>query len=513
VYEVSLIATDSLSCNIADTSYFEIVISVPVDYVPDFSYSVDCANQAVFCTNTTGYDFLSYVWDMGDGTIIEDMDATHVYAAPGTYVVTMTAIDEGCLSDSTITAEITIFDEVIAIIGNDDLEGCSPFEVDFENNSGGITFTWDFGDGSPLATGQNVSHTYDVAGEFVVTLYAEGNNECPGADTTFSNVLVVSPNPIESLFSVAQTDQCALLQITTDNQSTGDNLTYQWSIDGVPVTSNEDFVEELDAPGAHTITLEIFEEVCDQTDEFVQEVTVINEIDLQLQPDLPLCYNDDGLLIQAAEPGPDAQYLWSNSETTSGIIVDSPGEYSVEVTWNNCTGRDTVEVVEIPAQILTEDVSFCEGSTTYLTIPFEGSNQYEWCNGESGQNITTDQDGQYCYQFVDEYGCVQTGVINVYMQDFNSTLYIPNTFTPNNDGINDVFEAQGVDISEFQMSVWNRWGDEVFSTNTMDIPWTGNFKNSGTHYVQDGVYTYTISYRGICSSEQKQAIGTVLVIR
>jgi gliding motility-associated-like protein len=513
IYEVSLIATDSLSCNIADTSYFDIVISVPVDYIPDFTYTYDCVSQTVLCTNNTGFDFLSYVWNMGDGTVIEDVNAEHTYSNPGNYQITLTAIDQGCLSDSTVAEDITVFDEVVAVIGNDDLVGCIPFEVDFENNSGGITFTWDFGDGSPLQTGLNVSHTYETAGEYIVTLFVEGNDECPGADTTSSEVVVMTPNPIESLFTVSQTDECSLLLISTDNQSTGDNLTYQWSIDDIPVSTNENLQEDLDAAGIHTITLVITDNVCDQTDEFIQDVSVIDEIDLQLQPDLPFCYHDDELLIQAAEPGLDAQFLWSTSETSSAIAVNAPGVYSVEVVWNNCSGRDTVEVVEIPAQILLENVSFCEGSTTYLTIPYEGSNQYEWCNGESGQNISTDQDGQYCYQFIDEYGCIQNGEINVYMQDFNASLYIPNTFTPNNDGVNDVFEAKGVDISEFTMSVWNRWGDEVFTTNTMDIPWTGNFKNNGTHYVQDGVYTYTITYRGICSSEQKQEVGTVLVIR
>ncbi|MBL7943939.1 MAG: PKD domain-containing protein, partial [Flavobacteriales bacterium] len=62
-YQVSLVATDSLSCNIADTSFFDINISTPIDYFPDFTYTTDCATLGINCTNTTGYDFLDYVWD------------------------------------------------------------------------------------------------------------------------------------------------------------------------------------------------------------------------------------------------------------------------------------------------------------------------------------------------------------------------------------------------------------------------------------------------------------------
>ncbi|MDZ4750146.1 MAG: PKD domain-containing protein [Flavobacteriales bacterium] len=513
VYQVSLIATDSLSCNLADTSFFEIVISVPVDYVPDYTYVVDCATQTVECTNTTGYDFLSYLWDMGDGTLIEDMNATHTYTETGTYTITLTAIDEGCLSDSTITSSITIFDEVIAIIGNDDLEGCSPFAVEFENNSGGISYTWDFGDGSPLQTGQNASHLYSDPGEFVVTLYAMGNDDCPGADTTFSNVVVVEPIPIESIFSVLQTDACALLEITTDNQSVGPNLDYQWAIDGIPLASTENISTNLTEPGLHTISLTIFEEACEQSDVSEELIILIDQIDLALEPNAPLCYHDNFLEIQAAIPGPNAEYLWSTEETSSGIVVDQPGIYSVQVTWNNCQGSDTIEVIGIPAQILNEAVTFCEGSTSFLTIPFDGSSNYQWCNGEIGQNISVDQDGQYCYQFVDENGCTQGGTIDVFVHDFMASVYIPNAFTPNNDGINDVFKAEGIDLSEFEMTIWNRWGDEVFKSNTIDQAWTGNVKNTGTYYAQDGVYPYHISYRGICSSEKIEQVGYVIVFR
>ncbi|MFM9984920.1 MAG: PKD domain-containing protein [Flavobacteriales bacterium] len=513
VYEVSLIATDSLSCNIADTSFFDIVISVPVDYVPSFTYSIDCSTQSIECINTTGYDFLSYTWTMGDGTIIEDENAEHLYLEPGTYDVTLTAEDEGCLSDSTITQQVTIFNEVVAVIGNDDAQGCAPYEVEFENNSGGVSFVWDFGDGTLPVEGQNVSHVFANAGEYVVTLYAYGNSECPGTDTTFSAVTVIQPDPIESFFIVQQIEACELLHIETDNQSTGADLDYTWYIDGEMIAGTENISDYLDLPGTYTITLEISEPVCDQVDDFSDEVVVIDQIDLQLQPDIPICYYDDQIVIQAVEPGPDAQYLWSTDEITSAIAVANPGQYIVEVNWNNCEGRDTVNVTMIPAKNLITDVNFCEGSSTYLTIPFEGSESYTWCNGQTGQNITTDQDGQYCYEFIDNQGCVQEGLINVYMQDYMASVYIPNAFTPNNDGINDVFLAQGVDVAEFEMEVWNRWGDQVFKSNSIEDPWIGNAHQNGEYYVPDGVYTYAVTYRGQCSSDKIEAVGYIVVTR
>ncbi len=513
VYEVSLIATDSLSCNIADTSLFDIVISTPVDYVPDFTYEIDCATQSIICTNTTGYDFLSYVWEMGDGTTIEDMNAEHSYLEPGNYTITLTAVDEGCLSDSTITTDIVIFNEVVAVIGNDDMQGCAPYEVDFENNSGGVTFQWDFGDGSILQTGQNVSHIYAEPGDYTVTLYALGNTECPGADTTTSAVSVIDPAPIDALFTVQQIDACALMHIATDNQSIGPNLTYSWTVDGVDGGGLENLSMFLTEPGLHTITLEISEATCDQQDDVTQIVEVINEIDLELEPDMGLCYNEDQLVIQAATPGPDATYEWSTGDLTSAIAVNEPGQYIVYVNWNNCAGVDTVNVSEVSAMTLVDDVKFCEGTITHLMIPVDGSESYTWCNGQTGQEISVEQDGQYCYNFIDDMGCVQEGIVNVYMQDYTTSVFIPNAFTPNNDGINDVFQAQGVDVAEFDMTIWNRWGDQIFATSSMDVPWTGNYHAGGEHYVPDGVYSYYITFRGECSSEKIKEKGYIVVTR
>jgi PKD repeat protein len=493
VYSVSLIATDSLSCNIADTSFFDTVISVPVDHVPSFTYSIDCTAQLIACNNTTGYNFLSYTWTMGNRTTIEDEDADHIYVKPGTYEIMLTAKDEGCLSDSTITQQVTIYNEVVTVIGNGDAKGCAPYKVEFENNSGGVSFVWDFGNGLLPVEGQNVTHEYANAGEFVVTLYAFGNAECLGTDTTFSVVNVIQPNPIESLFTVQQIEACELLHIKMDNLSTGPDLEYAWYINNEFVAGTESISEYLSQPGVYSVTLKISEPVCNQIYEYTKDVQVIDQIDLQLQPNMSICYYQDQIVIQAAEPGPDAIYNWSTEETASAISVFEPGQYILVVNWNNCEGRDTVNINQIPAKNLITDVSFCKGSSTFLTIPFEGSQSYTWCNGQTGQNISTDQDGQYCYEFINDHGCVQDGLINVYMQDYMVSVYIPNAFTPNNVGINDVFIAKGVDVAKFEMEVWNRWGNQVFRSNSIEDPWIGNAHQNGKYYVPDGVYTYTVT--------------------
>ena len=75
-------------------------------------------------------------------------------------------------------------------------------------------------------------------------------------------------------------------------------------------------------------------------------------------------------------------------------------------------------------------------------------------------------------------------------------FYIPNTFTPNGDHINDIFTGKGMDIAEFDMSIFDRWGEEIFRTNDIHNGWDGTVKG-GDAIAQDGVYVYKIKLRDI----------------
>jgi len=77
-----------------------------------------------------------------------------------------------------------------------------------------------------------------------------------------------------------------------------------------------------------------------------------------------------------------------------------------------------------------------------------------------------------------------------------NTYFLPNAFTPNNDALNDVFKGQGItfNMSQFNMTIWNRWGQNIFETNDPNQGWNGKFQNSGKPS-QAGVYLVTVSYK------------------
>jgi gliding motility-associated-like protein len=90
-----------------------------------------------------------------------------------------------------------------------------------------------------------------------------------------------------------------------------------------------------------------------------------------------------------------------------------------------------------------------------------------------------------------------------------STLYVPNAFTPNDDGQNDVFKVEGTSIRNFHMIIFNRWGQKVYESTNIERGWDGTLPNES--FAQEGVYTYTIYYLDVFSRPQnKQGVITLM---
>ena len=89
-------------------------------------------------------------------------------------------------------------------------------------------------------------------------------------------------------------------------------------------------------------------------------------------------------------------------------------------------------------------------------------------------------------------------------------MYIPNTFSPNGDLINDKFNAKGSDITEYKMMIFNRWGELFYETKTLDGGWNGYYKGV---VAKNDVYVYRINYRTKCSTRLITKIGHVTLYR
>ncbi len=112
-----------------------------------------------------------------------------------------------------------------------------------------------------------------------------------------------------------------------------------------------------------------------------------------------------------------------------------------------------------------------------------------------------------------EWGCIDSSFRRVeVIEDF--LIYVPNTFTPDGDGINEFFKIEGIDIDEnhYSIQIFNRWGDIVFHSRDLEQVWDGSHQQRD-HFVPDGTYTYRIETRSRTTQDEKEIVGHVNVIR
>jgi gliding motility-associated-like protein len=120
--------------------------------------------------------------------------------------------------------------------------------------------------------------------------------------------------------------------------------------------------------------------------------------------------------------------------------------------------------------------------------------------------------GYYCIQLIatNKHNCIDTTSKCLTIEP-NSSLYIPNAFTPNGDGRNDTFFAKGENISDFEMRIFDRWGNLIFYSDNMNKHWDGRVKSDGFIAQQD-VYVYDVSAKDI-KQKKLHYIGTVTLVK
>lgn len=244
-----------------------------------------------------------------------------------------------------------------------------------------------------------------------------------------------------------------------------------------------------------------------------RDTFILNNVFISPKPRLNknniLCYGQSDSL----DAGNYSSYKWSNQATSRSIRVSYPGKYWVEVMDNNgCKGKDSVfitSVVNPPSEFLPPDTTICLLQPTIIK-PISSFEKYLWSDGSSGSWISVDKKGHYTLEVRDKDGCIGKDSINIKEKQCSNKIYFPNAFSPDGDGKNDQFKpiVQG-QLSHYELSVFNRWGQLVFKSNSPALGWNGFV---GGTLQPTGGYVWTCRYSFI--SENSQVIqGTLLLIR
>jgi gliding motility-associated-like protein len=483
-------------------------LTVTINPLPIANAGADqavCQGQQVTLNGTGG---ISQTWTSGVQNGVP-------FAPPVTSVFTLTVTDaNNCQSSDQVT--VTVNPSSI-ISGGPNQTVCEGTQITL-SGSGGTAYTWTNG----VVNG--VPFTPPVG----TTTYGVTDNNPTGCSGTSQVTVTVHPNPIVN----AGTDVLICEGASTTLTATG-ATSYQWDnnvINGVPFSPS--------APTTYTV-VGVSQQGCFGTDQVFVDITPTPIP--SLTPDVTLACVPGTITFTNTTNAPQNTFSWnigsSSNQTGQGPIVhtyNNVGCYDIiltSTTPNGCVGTTTypnlVCIVENPVAEFTYSPTSLDliNSTTQFINDSQGAVSYVWSFGdESGTSTQFEPEhefpglepGSYVVTLlaINQYGCTDTTYQIVRVEDA-LIYYIPNTFTPDGDEFNQVFKpifTSGFDPFNYNLKIYNRWGELIFESNDKDYGWNGSYGNV-RELCPQGVYVYTIEFKLSKNDARKKIDGHVLLMK
>lgn len=392
------------------------------------------------------------------------------------------------------------------------------------------SITWLFGD-NHTGDGADVTHQYDSAGNYTVAavIEREGSNcigqasdtvftfveirltdtvsmtasVCGGTAYDFNGELLTTPGVYyDTIHTVGECDTLIMLTLTVTPS------------EPVPVTVSlcpgESFLlgdRTLTQPGTYQDTIHL-ENGCDSI--IVLTLTYGTIPTVSLGADLTLC-SDSEFPVHLSTGAHFAGYQWSTGETTASIQAHSPGTYSVFV-YNDAGCEGSAEVTirvqsNINVEIINETEDFCENGQAILSAVTNAPNVL-WSTGETTETIEINSYGRFSVRAYDGK-CDANAVIEIPACTLD--VFLPNCITPtHNDGMNDLFCMTSTKvIDEFEIFIYNRWGQLVFHSNDPHFTWDGTVNGK---IANNNMFTYKIFIKPVYELKKHMYSGSLLVL-
>jgi gliding motility-associated-like protein len=455
-YTVSLTSTSNNNCKSTYTS----VVSVYANPIPNFVTTTACLNQATQFTNGSTIQsgtISKYRWDFDDNSSWDDSTANPVYIYPGfgSKNCKLQAISNNNCYSQKINVVVVHGNPVANFKAN---STCLGDVTNFQNYSttsdGSITsYQWDFnGDNITDNISSNPSLTYTANGIYLTKLEVQTQYGCINV---MSKAVYVNAKPVAQ-FTATNKTGCPSLCVPFQNNSyinNGTIVTYQWDFgDNSGPLYLKDPTHCYES-GTFNVTLK--------------------------------CVSDSGCI--------------SNFKSMALVNV-----YPKPIAGFNVTPE---EIDELEPQIQVTSTALGATTTNYMLNP---GPMYYTPNFTHALNY--DGPGkQLIVQFVtNNYGCSDT-LIKILDIKPVFVIYLPNTFTPNADGLNDGFGAKGEGILKFEMQVFDRWGHIVFQSDDIYNYWDGSVKG-GNEPIKDDVYTWKVQVLDV-NHKNHDLVGHVTVLK
>ncbi len=418
---------------------------------PDTAFCADAPY-----TLRAAYPGATYLWNTGDNTSTFDVTTS------GSYSVTITSAN-GCMASDTVA--VTVYEIPVTDLGGDRgiCDRDTPLMLQ-ANQPAGYQILWNNGRSD---TEMRIVHT----GSYWLRVR---NNGCQSSDTVHITVVrtpeinIGSDSVICEQFPLRIGDEVAA---ATYLWNTGATTPY------ILADSTADYILSVNLNGC-----------------IVQDtvaVTAMPPPDIDLGGDRDICPRQ--VIPLDAFYTANSYYLWHTGHTSAVLEATSAGMYHVTVTSEyGCTGSDSVLLTHYPEPVVSlgEDTTVCEETPLQLKAWHINADSLIWSDGATGNTLFIRHGGQYIVTGINKCG---TGADTIQVKQIFCEIWVPNAFTPNNDGSNDVFKVLGNTgrLEGFGLGIYNRWGERIFYTRDKYKGWDGH--HNGREVLM-GTYVYVLEY-------------------
>ncbi|PWS29429.1 hypothetical protein DHW03_06335 [Pedobacter yonginense] len=559
-YNVTLSVKSGTGCY-SDPTPVTVVSIYPLPVSAFSAPAISCINTDVLITDQstissakTPNTIINWHWDFGDGTPPVDQTTpaafAHQYATPGTYTISLTTTSARDCVSNVVSASITITNlpsadfSIPDICLNDAFALFVNKSVDATGGNGAFTYKWTFGDAvnstpsNPnTSTTKDGKHNYSVAGTYKVTLEISNANGCistKNQDFTVNGAVENAEFTIQN-----EANLCSSADVVINNTSNaffgkitkiyiykdflnapGDFITINYPTSDDIRLSYPSFGGLTDKK--YTIRLVAYSgETCFK----------IKDAEITIKPTPQLEFTELASVCQA-----DGDVIINQARETSGILgkgvytgegIDATGKFDPKkvnigthtITYtftadNGCPASisQTIVVYKSPRANAGFTTYILSGGETTIQASAEGDNlTYKWTPalGLSSDRVLNPvaspvKDTEYTLVVSTDQGCTATSTITIKVLQ---ALTPPNSFSPNGDNINDVWNIQYLDsYPNATVEIFNRLGTRVFFSNGYKIPFDGNFQNVS---LPVGVYYFVINPR----NGRKSVTGPLTIIR
>gem|GEM_PF-3985435 len=492
--------------------------------------------NAIFTNSSTlpngNASSLTYDWNFGDGNHATTVNSTHVYGSNGPFTVVLKAISaQGCVDSSTQVlssfiakplAAFTLPQNICVPNGNANFINSSTLP---SGNAASLVYDWNFGDGNHSTT-TNPSHVYGSKGPFTVVLKATSPQGC--ADSSLQVLSSFIDKPLAA-FTLPQNicmpnGDALFANTSTLPNGNASTLTYDWNFGDGNHSGSANPTHVYASNGPFTVVLKASSPAgcVDSSTQILSSFS--NKPAAAFDVPSKLCVGD-AVFLTDKSTGNVASWQWGSgngavsSSKVPQFIYTQPGTYIAYLTVGNASGcvSDTIKHILVIADKPQVDAGpsltmrvggsiILQGSVSDPTLNIQWTpSLYLNNSGIATPTSTTPVSQLYLLTVSGQGNCTATDTMYVrVLQD----IKIPNAFTPNGDGMNDVWRIPFlIDYPLATLEIYNRWGQSVYKQTGNPKPWDG--KLNGT-LLPIGAYYYIIDTKDGANGKYS---GSVLLIR